>query len=62
MIITMKNTNIKNLNISNDFLYKINIEEINKTIEYLETQECNENEWITLKDSIAEIKKEILNE
>lgn len=57
----MKNTNIKNLNISNDFLYEINMEDINKTIEYLETQENNENEWITLKESIAEIEKEILN-
>ena len=57
----MKNTNINNLTISNNFLYKIDKEDINKTIEYLETQENNENEWIKFEDSIAEIEKELSN-
>lgn len=58
----MKNTNINNLTISNNFLYKLDMNDINKTIEYLETQEDNENEWITFEDSIAEIEKELSNE
>lgn len=57
----MKNTNINNLTISNNFLYKLDMNDINKTIEYLETQEDNENEWITFEDSIAEIEKELSN-
>lgn len=58
----MKNTNINNLTISNNFLYKLDMNDINKTIEYLETQEDNVNEWITFEDSIAEIEKELSNE
>ena len=58
----MKNTNINNLTISNNFLYKLDMNDINKTIEHLETQEDNENEWITFEDSISEIEKELSNE